>query len=130
MEVPNMKRLIFPLVLALVLLCGCSDIAQQVETIAQQVDVEAIITGVIEKIDWEQLQTYAKEGYDALVKKYPALEAENVKAFLKDNGLELMNKFLSSTNEETQANADKLGAIIKILYPDLTDEVDQVLAQG
>lgn len=130
MEVPNMKRLIFPLVLALVLLCGCSDIAQQVETIAQQVDVEAIITGVIEKIDWEQLQTYAKEGYDALVKKYPALEAENVKAFLKDNSLELMNKFLSSTNEETQANADKLGAIIKILYPDLTDEVDQVLAQG
>lgn len=125
-----MKRLIFPLVLALVLLCGCSDIAQQVETIAQQVDVEAIITGVIEKIDWEQLQTYAKEGYDALVNKYPALEAENVKAFLKDNGLELMNKFLSSTNEETQANADKLGAIIKILYPDLTDEVDQVLAQG
>ena len=125
-----MKRLIFPLVLALVLLCGCSDIAQQVETIAQQVDVEAIITGGIEKIDWEQLQTYAKEGYDALVKKYPALEAENVKAFLKDNGLELMNKFLSSTNEETQANADKLGAIFKILYPDLTDEVDQVLAQG
>ena len=125
-----MKKLIIPMVLALVLLCGCGEIAQQVETIAQNVDVEAIVTGVIEKIDWEQLQSYAKEGYDALVKKYPALEAENVKVFLKNNGLELMNKFLSSTNEETQANADKLGAIIKILYPDLTDEVDQVLAQG
>ena len=125
-----MKKLIIPLVLALVFLCGCSEIAQQVETVAQQVDVEAIVTGVIEKIDWEQLQSYAKEGYDALVKKYPALEAENVKAFLKDNGLDLMNKFLGSTNEETQVNANKLGQILKILYPDLTDEVDQVLAQG
>ena len=123
-----MKKLIVPLILVL-LLCGCGEIAQQVETIAQNVDVEAIITGVIEKIDWEQLQSYAKEGYDALVKKYPALEAENVKAFLKDNGLELMNKFLSSANEETQANADKLGQILKILYPDLTDEVDRVMAQ-
>ena len=125
-----MKKLIFPLVLALVFLCGCSEIAQQVETIAQQVDVEAIITGVIEKIDWEQLQTYAKEGYDALVKKYPALEAENVKAFLKDNGLELMNKYVKSTDEEAQANAAKLGQILVILYPDLADEVEAVLPQG
>ena len=125
-----MKKLIFPLVLALVLLCGCSDIAQQVETIAQQVDVEAIITGVIEQIDWEQLQAYAKDGYDALVKKYPALEAENVKAFLKDNGLDLMNKYVKSTDEEAQANAAKLGQIIAILYPDLADEVEAVLPQG
>lgn len=130
MEDPNMKKVILPLILAMILLCGCGEIAQQVETVAQQVDVEAIVTGIIEKIDWEQLQSYAKEGYETLVKKYPALEAENVKAFLKNNGLDLMNKFLSSTNEETQANADKLGAILKILYPDLTDEVDQVLAQG
>ena len=125
-----MKKLIFPLVLALVFLCGCSEIAQQVETIAQQVDVEAIVTGIIEKIDWEQLQTYAKEGYDALVKKYPALEAENVKAFLKDNGLELMNKYVKSTDEEAQANAAKLGQILVILYPDLADEVEAVLPQG
>ena len=125
-----MKKMIIPLILALVLLCGCSEVAQQVETLAQNVDVEAIVTGVIEKIDWEQLQSYAQEGYDALVKKYPALEAQNVKAFLKDNGLDLMNKFLDSTNEETQLNANKLGQILKILYPDLTDEVAQVLAQG
>ena len=124
-----MKKLIIPLLLVL-LLCGCSEIAQQVETIAQNIDVEAIVTGVIEKIDWAQLESYAKEGYDALVEKYPALAADNVKAFLKDNGLELMNKLLSSTDEATQEKAGKLGAIIKILYPDLTDEVDQVLAQG
>ena len=125
-----MKKLFLPLLLALLLLCGCSEVAQQVETLAQNVDVEAIVTGVVEKIDWDQLQDYAKEGYDALVEKYPALEAENVRAFRKDNGLDLMNKLLSSTNESTQENADKLGAILKILYPDLSDEVDQVLAKG
>jgi len=125
-----MKKLFLPLLLALLLLCGCSEVAQQVETLAQNVDVEAIVTGVVEKIDWDQLQDYAKEGYDALVEKYPALEAENVRAFLKDNGLDLMNKLLSSTDESTQENADKLGAILKILYPDLSDEVDQVLAKG
>lgn len=125
-----MKKLIIPLLLVLLLLCGCSEIAQQVETIAQNIDVEAIVTGVIEKIDWAQLESYAKEGYDALVEKYPALAAENVKAFLKDNGLELMNKLLSSADGATQEKAGKLGAIIKILYPDLSDEVDQVLTQG
>ena len=124
-----MKKLIIPLLLVLLLLCGCSEIAQQVETIAQNIDVEAIVTGVIEKIDWAQLESYAKEGYDALVEKYPALEADNVKAFLKNNGLELMNKLLSSTDQATQEKAGKLGAIIKILYPELTDEVDQILAQ-
>ena len=125
-----MKKLIIPLLLVTLLLCGCSEIAQQVETVAQNIDVEAIVTGVIEKIDWEQLEAYAKEGYETLVEKYPALAADNVKAFLKDNGLDLMNKLLSSTDESTQENAGKLGAIIKILYPELTDEVDQILAQG
>ena len=124
-----MKKLILPLLLVLVLLCGCSEIAQQVETVAQNIDIEAIITGVIDKIDWAQLESCAKEGYEALVEKYPALAADNVKAFLKDNGLDLMNKLLSSTDEATQEKAGKLGAIIKILYPDLTDEVDQILAQ-
>lgn len=125
-----MKKLIIPLLLVLVFFCGCSEISRQAETIASQVDVEAIITGVIEKIDWEQLESYAKEGYEALVEKFPALKAENVKAFLKDNGLELMNKFLSSADEATQENAGKLGEIIKILDPELTDEVDKVLAEG
>ena len=122
-----MKKLIFPLILLLVFFCGCSKMAQQAETIAEQIDVEAIITGVIENIDWEELESYAQQGYDALVEKFPALKAENVKAFLKDKGLSLMNKFLSSTDEATQENASKLGAIIKILYPDLTDEVDAIL---
>lgn len=117
-----MKKLIIPLLLILVFFCGCAEITQQV-------DVEAIITGVIESIDWEELESYAQQGYDALVEKFPALKAENVKAFLKDNGLELMNKLLSSTDEATQENANKLGAIIKILYPDLADEVDAVLAE-
>ena len=124
-----MKKRMIPLLLILVLLCGCSEIAQQVETFAQNIDVEAIVTGVIEKIDWAQLESYAREGYDALVEKYPALASNNVKAFLKDNGLNLMNKLLSSTDEATHENAGKLGAIIKILYPELAEEVDQVLSK-
>ena len=71
-----MKKLILPLLLVLVLLCGCSEIAQQVETVAQNIDIEAIITGVIDKIDWAQLESCAKEGYEALVEKYHRQPAE------------------------------------------------------
>ena len=122
-----MKKLIFPLVLALILLCGCDQVAQQVETIAQQVDVEAIVTGVIESIDWEELQKYAQQGYDTLTEHFPALKTENVKSFLKENGLELMNKFIESSDPDMQENARKLGEIIKILNSELGDEVDKVI---
>ena len=117
---------------------GCSEMAgqidkeailQQVETIASKIDVEAIVTEVIESIDWEELKTYAQEGYDALVERFPALKAENVKAFLKENGLSLLNKFLESSDADMQENARKLGEIIKILDPELTDEVDSVIAE-
>lgn len=117
------------LLLSMTVLAGCSEIAAQVETIASQVDVEALITSAIEKIDWEELTTYAQQGYDALTEHFPALKAENVKAFLKDHGLELMKKYVGSTDETQQENARKLGEILKILNPELTDEVDSVIAE-
>ena len=124
------------LVLCLTSLLGCSSgsidtgaLMQQVETIASQIDVEAIISEVISKVDWEELKTYAQQGYDALTEKYPSLKGENIKAFLKENGLELMNKYLQSTDEEKQETARKLGEILKILNPELTDEVDAVIAK-
>lgn len=129
-------RLLLCFALSLFLLTGCAEIAdsidtgairQQVETIASQIDVEAIVTGVIESIDWEELKDYARQGYDALTERFPALKAENVKAFLKDNGLDLLNKYIESTDEAMQENARKLGEIIKILNPELTDEVDRVI---
>ena len=102
---------------------------QQVETIASQIDVENIISEVISKIDWGELKTYAQNGYDALTEKYPSLKSENIKAFLKEHGLELMNKYLQSTDASKQENARKLGEIIKILNPELADEVDAVISE-
>lgn len=119
-----MKKLIFPPILLLILFCGCAEVAEQI-------DVEAILTSVVESIDWEQLQSYAEEGAEALLEKYPALgtltDGEKMKDILKDKGLSLMGDYLKSTEPEVQENARKLGAIIKILYPDLTADVDKVL---
>ena len=125
-------------ILLLCCLCGCSDITgqinvesigQQIETIAQQVDVESMITTVVENIDWEELKGYAQQGYGVLVERFPALKSENIKVFLKENGLDLMNRYLQSTDETMQDNARKLGEIIKILSPELSDEVDAVIAK-
>ena len=126
-----MKKIIvlLCLLLSMCILTGCSEVVQQVETITGQIDVEAIITEIIESIDWEELKSYAEKGYDALTEKFPALKAENVKKFIKDNGLELMNKYIESTDAEKQENARKLGEIIKILYPELSDEVNTVLGK-
>ena len=124
------------LILCLGMLCGCSEITEQVdlesitqhvETIAQQLDAEGVISSAIEKIDLEELKQYASQGYDALVRKFPALKSENVKSVIKENGLELMNKYLQSTDSEMQEKAKKLGEIIKILSPELTDEVNAVI---
>ena len=125
-----MKRICIALclLLGLGLFSGCEEVASQVETIAGQIDVEAIVTGVIKSIDWEELKGYAQQGYDALTEKYPSLKSENVKAFLKENGLKLMNSYIESSDAQMQENARKLGEIIKILDPELTDEVDAVIA--
>ena len=117
------------LLLCMAALWGCEDTLAQVETAVSQIDVEKIITEVIESIDWEELKATLEKGYDSLTEKYPALKGENIKAFLKEHGLELLNKYVSSSDEAMQENARKLGEIIKILNPELTDEVDAVISQ-
>ena len=125
-----MKKIMILLLalLSMMVLCGCSDVMQQVETVAQQIDVETLVTEAIENIDWEELKSYAQQGYDALVEHFPALKSENIKAFLKANGLVLLNRYVESSDETMQDNARKLGEILKILNPELTDEVDSVIA--
>lgn len=130
----NRVLILMVLLLCLSVLCGCSadsidtgTLMQQVETFASQIDVESIINEVIRKINWEDLKKYAQDGYDALTEKYPALKGENIKTFLKEHGLELMNEYLQSTDEDKQENARKLGEILKILNPELSDEVDAVI---
>lgn len=117
------------LLLCMTALWGCEDTLAQVETAVSQIDIEKIITEVIESIDWEELKATLEKGYDSLTEKYPALKGENIKSFLKEHGLELLNKYVSSSDESMQENARKLGEIIKILNPELTDEVDSVISE-
>ena len=119
--------LLICMMLCMTLFSGCEEVSAQVETIAQQIDVEAIVTGVVESIDWQELKAYAQDGYTAMTDKYPALKSENVKTFLKDNGLKLMGSLLESSDGQMQENARKLGEILKILSPDLSDEVDAII---
>ena len=116
------------IILCMGLLTGCDQVMQQAESIVGQIDVETVITEVVENIDWEELKSEAAAGYDALTQQYPALKGENIKTYLKDNGLELLNSYISSADEAMQENARKLGEIIKILCPELTDEIDSVIA--
>ena len=126
-----MKRII-ALVLALtLLLCGCS----------LQQTADAAFKTLLEKIaSNQQLQAWlaehpveemTAEAQKALFRKFPVLEDlmdfDNLKQLLKTTGLDLMSQYLNSTSAETQEKANTLGAIIKILCPDLTDEVDAVL---
>lgn len=123
-----MKKLVLILTAILALLLfGCDGevLPESVEPAAKA--AENAITTLLESIDWEELKSYVEEGYDALTERIPALKGENIKAFLKENGLSLLNKYVESTNVETQENARKLGEILKILNPELTDEVDAIL---
>lgn len=124
-----MKRLIFLFVMIALIFCGCSETASDVVSTA----AEELLNSIVEKIDVDELQNSAEQGVEALVEKFPVLEPltsrEDMREFLKDSGLKLIRKYLESTDTEVQANAEKLGAIIKILSPELTDEVDAVLAE-
>lgn len=113
--------------LGLTLLCGCSEEELANTASATLSTAEKIVATIVENVDWDELKAYVEQGYDALVEKYPSLAGENIQAFLKDNGLKLMKKYLSSTDETMQENARKLGEIIKILNPELADEVSSVI---
>ena len=115
--------------LCMTMLAGCDQIMQQAESIVGQIDVETVITDIVENIDWDELKNEAAASYDALTRQYPALKGENIKAYLKDNGLDLLSSYVGSIEPSTQESARKLGEIIKILCPELADEVDSVIAE-
>ena len=131
-----MKRFIAIILLISLLLCGCDILAvQQTVNDAE----EALLRSIVEN---EALQQWIKDhpfdelaagARDALVEAFPALEQvlnfDNLKQTMKTTGLDLMREYLSSTDPQTQEKADTLGAVIKILCPDLTDEVDAVLGE-
>lgn len=116
------RKFILPLILIFAVFSSCSEAMPDI-------NAEEIILEIVESIDWDELKSYAKDGYDALIERFPALKGENVKAFLKENGLNLLNKYIQSTDAETRENARKLGEILKILNPELSDEVDAILSE-
>lgn len=131
-----MKRYIAIFLLIALLLCGC-DILEVQKTVNDA--EEALLRSIVEN---EALQKWiaehpfdelAADAKDALVEAFPVLEQvldfDNLKQTLKTTGLNLMQEYLNSTQPETREKADTLGAIIKILCPDLTDEVDAVLGE-
>ena len=128
-----MKRIIALILVATLLLCGC-DLQQTADaafkTLLEKIASNQDLQTWLEEHPVEQLGANAK---DTLVKKFPVLNDllnfDNLKQLMKTTGLDLMNQYLSSSAAETQEKAETIGAIIKILYPDLTDEVDAVLGQ-
>ena len=91
---------------------------------------EELLRTIVEKIDFDQLQSCAEEGAAAVLEKFPALKTladrEDMQQLLKDKGLGLIREYLESTDADVQENAQKLGAIIKILSPELADEIDDI----
>ena len=79
------------------------------------------------------MEELASDAKDTLVKAFPFLEnlldVENLKQTLKTTGMDLIRDYMASANPETQEKANTLGSVIKILYPDLTDEVDSILGK-
>ena len=122
-----MKR-ILTWILAAVMLLSLSACGEAVSDLGG----EELLRTIVEKIDFDQLQSCAEEGAAAVLEKFPALKTladrEDMQQLLKDKGLALVREYLESTDAEVQENAQKLGAIIKILSPDLTDEVDAIFA--
>lgn len=124
-----MKKLIIPLIVILLIFCGCSEETTAAATAAG----EELLRNAVENIDWNELKKYVDQGADVIPEKFPALKTladqEKMQEILKENGLKLIGEYLNSTDAAVQENAEKLGAIIKILSPELTDEVDAIFAQ-
>ena len=128
-----MKRFIAITLLLALLLCGC-DVQQTVNTAAERLLRSIAENQELQKwIEEHPIEEMASNAKDTLVKQFPVLEdlldLDNLKQVLKTTGLDLMRQYINSTEPQTQEKADTLGAIIKILYPDLTDEVDAVLGE-
>ena len=131
-----MKRFIAIFLIAALLLCGCDILAvQQTVNDAE----EALLRSIVENkalqkwIAEHPFDELAADTKDALVKQFPTLKQvlnfDNLKQTMKTTGLDLMQEYLSSAEAQTREKAETLGGVIKILCPDLADEVDAILGK-
>ena len=128
-----MKRLIAMMLIFALLLCGC-DFLQTAdtafETLLEKIASNQKLQKWLQEHPVEQMTADAKA---VLMEKFPVLEdlmnVDNLKQLLKTTGLDLVAQYVSSTTPEAQERAETLGAIIQILYPDLSDEVEAILGK-
>ena len=70
---------------------------------------------------------------DTLVKTFPVLEKlmnkDNWKQSIRTTGLDLLQKYMDGASAESRENAQTLGAILKILSPDLAGEINAILGK-
>ena len=131
-----MKRLIAVFLLISLLLCGC-DILETQKTIHEA--EEQLLRAIVEN---EALQTWIQEhpfdevaadAKENLLTAFPALEKllnfDNVHDFFKTRAIEMTQEYLASSDPAAQKRAETLGELTKILFPDLTDEVDAALGR-
>ena len=126
-----MKRIVAFVLFAALLLCGCSTndtVSSTAEQLLRSIAENEEIKIWLEERLLEETATNIK---DALIEKFPSLgkllDMDNLKQILKTTGLDLLREYIGSTEPETQEKANTLGAIIKILSPELSDEVDAVI---
>ena len=101
---------------------------------------EALLKSIAES---EELQTWVAEhpadklagdARDTLVQTFPFLEQvldlENWKQSLETTGLKLIQKYVDDQTPESLEKAQTLGEVIKRLTPELSTDVDRILAQA
>lgn len=124
-----------------------SIIIEEVITFFKQYDHNAIadnatrdlIRTVIEDTDissWtasSNAQDYTKEGILAFAQDYPALktllERKDMEEILKKTGISMIREYTMSTDPARAVNAMTLAEMIRILCPDLADEVNAFLPE-
>ena len=136
-EVDLMKKFIAFLLLVSVVVCawtsGC-DILETQKNIHEA--EEQLLRAIVENEDLQNwianhpLDSVAADAKTNLIKAFPSLEKlmsyEGIHEFLRTRGIEMTQEYLVSADPAAQKRAETLGAIIQILYPDLTDEVDAI----
>ena len=101
---------------------------------------EALLKSIAESeelqvwIDEHPADKLAGDAKDTLITAFPFLEQvldlENWKQSLETTGLKLIQKYVDDQTPESLEKAQTLGEVIKRLTPELSADVDRILAQA
>ena len=101
---------------------------------------EALLKSIAESeelqvwIDEHPADKLAGDARDTLVTAFPFLEPvlnpDNWKQSLENTGLKLLEQYMADLSPESQEKAENLGRVIKYLMPELSQDVDAILAMS